>query len=387
MILRGILNILTATLGDNTPDFLSVNTVNNYSSLIIEGIPVIMLRKNKKINPRLHTKRHTNLIIVIITIFNVSPWEGPYIPLNTGDGFVIPETSDLITARDIFRDPAINVISMEELIKGEAVTESGIATVFRATYRGNSVSMKVYHEAVRDMTPTQTSYLTREVKLMSGLTHPNIVVLYGVTLTDEGKLGIVAELAELGSLKSLLPHMHRDMHWVLILRMAQDIATGMSFLHKHNVLHRNLNSSNVLVTKVLQCKVSDMGFACLSPFETTGKLSAGAVEYMAPEVLSRHGYSPKSDVYSFGAVLAELATGVPPYSDLGLSPDEICRGVTGGRLHVLSARGGPSSCLRPIADLISQCTNGNPDLRPDFEEVKVRIECIKNSLGSLQNSY
>lgn len=48
MILRGILNILTATLGDNTPDFLSVNTVNNYSSLIIEGIPVIMLRKNKK---------------------------------------------------------------------------------------------------------------------------------------------------------------------------------------------------------------------------------------------------------------------------------------------------------------------------------------------------
>ena len=324
---------------------------------------------------------------MIITIFNVSPWEGPYIPLNNGDGVIISETSELITARDIFRDSAINVISIEELIRGETTENCGIATVFRATYRGNSVSMKVYNEAVREMTPTQTSYLTREMKLMSGLRHPNIVGLYGVTLTDEGKLGIVAELAELGSLRALLPHMHRDMHWVLILRMAQDIATGMSFLHKHNVLHRNLNSSNVLVTKVLQCKVSDMGFACLSPFETTGKLSAGAVEYMAPEVLSRHGYSPKSDVYSFGAVLAELATGVPPYSDLGLTPEEICRGVTGGRLHVLSAKGGPSSCLRPIADLISQCTNGSPDSRPDFEEVKVRIECIKNSLGSLQNSY
>lgn len=45
MILRGILNISTAFLGDNTPDFLSVNTVNNYSSLVIEGIPVIMLCK------------------------------------------------------------------------------------------------------------------------------------------------------------------------------------------------------------------------------------------------------------------------------------------------------------------------------------------------------
>lgn len=324
---------------------------------------------------------------MIIIVLNVSPWEGPYVPLNVGKGALIPNDYDALTARDIFRDPVINVIPSAELFRGEVIEENDTATTYRTTYRGSLVSTKVFHEAVRDMTPTQTAYLTREIKLISVLSHSNIVGLYGITLLDEGKLGIVTELAELGNLNKLLPHMHKDMHWVLILRMAQDIATGMSFLHKHNVLHRNLNSSNILVTKVLQCKISDMGFACLNLFEVTGNVSANSVEYMAPEVLSRHDYSPKSDVYSFGAVLAELATGAPPYSDLGLSPDEISRRVISGNLHVLASRSESESCLRQIADLISECTHMNPDLRPDFEEVKVRIECIKNSLSSLQNTY
>lgn len=324
---------------------------------------------------------------MVITILNVSPWEGPYIPLNDNEGTLTFETCEPLTARDIFRDPSVNVIPQKELFKGEVIENTDVATIFKATYRGDSVSMKVFIKPIREMTPTQTAYLSREMKLLSGLTHPNIVDLYGVTLSDEGNLGIVTELAELGNLNSLLPHMHRDMHWVLILRMAQDIATGMNFLHKHNVLHRNLNSTNILVTKVLQCKISDMGLACLSLFEISGKVSEKSVEYMAPEVLRKHSYSQKSDVYSFGAVLAELATGTPPYSDMGLTPDEICRGVTSGRLHVLSTKSGSSSCLRPIADLISRCTHENPDVRPDFEEIKSRIDGIKNSLGSLQNTF
>ena len=349
---------------------------------------------------------------MIITILNVSPWEGPYIPLGESDGLLRPASgsnsnsssssggdgggggsggrrssgsgSGAFTARDIFRDSTINVISKKELLRGEVIGSSETATVYKTTYRGSSAAMKVFREAVREMTPTQTAYLAREMKLLSGLGHPNIVGLYGVTLSDEGHLSIVTELVELGNLRTLLPHMHKDMHWVLILRMAQDVAAGMGFLHQHSVLHRNLNSSNVLVTKVLQCKVTDMGLACLSPFEVADKVCTGSVEYMAPEVLSKHAYSPKSDVYSFGAVLAELATGRPPYSDSGLSPDEIRKGVVAGRLRVLSAS---SSCLRPIAELITQCTAESPDARPDFDEVKARIEHIKNSLGSLQSTY
>ena len=49
MVLRGVLNIMTAIFCDSTPDFFNVNVVNNYSSLIIEGVPVVMLRKETHI--------------------------------------------------------------------------------------------------------------------------------------------------------------------------------------------------------------------------------------------------------------------------------------------------------------------------------------------------
>lgn len=321
------------------------------------------------------------VMMLIIVALNRSPWEGPYMPLSQIQKD--PARGDALTVNDVFRDPQINLIPREALVQLDVVGSGVSATVYKSNYKGNIVALKVFHLTVGEMTKSQTAYIAREVKLMSSLMHPNIVQLYGVTWTPEGQLGIVSELVDLGSLKAVLPLMHRDMHWSLRLRMALDVVRGMSFIHSRGVLHRDLKSANVLVTKVLLCKVSDMGLACFSGFEATNQPVVGTLEYMAPEVLLRRTYTTKADVYSFGVVLYELASGRPPFSECSLAPAEMRAAIETGRLTI---RVSPA-CPKPVADLITRCTSQDADTRPSFAELEQKIDTLRNSAGSLQDPY
>ena len=163
-----------------------------------------------------------------------------------------PEMADSLTVNDIFQDPEINVIDRSKVRQIDVLGTGNNATVYKSMYNKTTVTVKIFHLALKEMTKGQVSSVAREVKLMASLQHPNIVAMLGVILTSEEQLGIVTEYVELGSLTSVLAQMHRDMLWTVRLRMALDIARGMSFLHENNVIHRDLKRANVMGTKTLQ---------------------------------------------------------------------------------------------------------------------------------------
>ena len=88
-------------------------------------------------------------------------------------------------------------------------------------------------------------------------------------------------------------------------------------MHKNNVLHRDIKSNNILFSADGEVKITDMGYACaLSNKRKKRDTKLGTMHWVAPEIMQGLHYSIAVDIYSFGCFAYELATGLPPFSNI-----------------------------------------------------------------------
>merc|ERR1712029_368762 len=120
---------------------------------------------------------------------------------------------------------------------------------------------------------------------------------------------------ERGSLGDMLQKKQKNLSWNMRIRFATHAAKGIAYLHKRKLIHRDIKSTNFLISQDWTCKVADFGVSTVKPAITRTMTCIGTPVYMAPEVLAKDKSSEKADVYSFGIVLAEIFTGALPYSE------------------------------------------------------------------------
>ncbi|KAG5567302.1 hypothetical protein RHGRI_002758 [Rhododendron griersonianum] len=156
-----------------------------------------------------------------------------------------------------------------------------------------------------------------EVLMLSLLHHQNLVNLIGYCADGDQRL-LVYEYMPLGSLENHLldlPLGQAPLDWFTRMKIALGAAKGLEYLHdKANppVIYRDLKSSNILLDKEFNSKLSDFGLAKLGPTGDKTHVSSrvmGTYGYCAPEYQRTGQLTVKSDVYSFGVVLLELITG------------------------------------------------------------------------------
>ena len=144
---------------------------------------------------------------------------------------------------------------------------------------------------------------------MKKLSHPRIVSCFGI-LEAEGNYCMVMELCVNGSLatyKMMNPSAKIGLE--KRTNFAVDIASGMNYLHKLGVIHRDLKPGNVVLDENDRAKITDFGLSVVkSNSQTSMKLDeCGTPQYMAPESFGLAPvFSSKSDVYAFAIVLWEL---------------------------------------------------------------------------------
>ncbi|KAK7401755.1 hypothetical protein VNO78_13483 [Psophocarpus tetragonolobus] len=155
-----------------------------------------------------------------------------------------------------------------------------------------------------------------EIGMISALQHPHLVKLYGCCVEGD-QLLLVYEYMENNSLARALfgPEEHQiKLDWPTRYKICVGIARGLAYLHEESrlkIVHRDIKTTNVLLDKDLNPKISDFGLAKLDEEDNThiSTRIAGTYGYMAPEY-AMHGYlTDKADVYSFGIVTLEIING------------------------------------------------------------------------------
>eukprot|EP00053_Salpingoeca_punica_P019893 m.204232 g.204232 ORF g.204232 m.204232 type:complete len:634 (-) comp17743_c0_seq6:1109-3010(-) len=276
-----------------------------------------------------------------------------------------------------------------ELVLGEVVGSGTFGTVYKAKWGDLDVAVKKFVGSF-DVTPD----FDNEVSALRVIRHKNIVRFYGAGFFHDHVPFLVTELVERGSLASVLRN--TSLSWHIRLGFAFDAANGIGYIHTLCKVHRDIKTSNMLVTKHFRVKIADFGTARMgeisgiAPDKTKlkGQEYVGSLIYCAPETLARKSQNYASDVFSFGMVLYEIFTCVEPWRSVSFRFSQQL-------LDLLLANERPplpSHCPVDYAKLVTWCWQSEPGARPTmnqviesstFKEVRSQPDVERPSLTSL----
>ena len=197
----------------------------------------------------------------------------------------------------------------------EKIGDGGMAVVYKARCRllNRFVAIKILKPEFAK-NPDIIESFRRESQAAAGLSHPNIVGIFDVG--REGNLHyIVMELIE-GQTLSKMIEKEGPIEYHKIIDITKQIASGLSYAHKHHIIHRDIKPHNILMTPDGVAKIADFGIAKAmseSIDDDSEEMVMGSVHYFSPEQ-ARGGYvDEKSDIYSLGIVMYEMLTGRVPF--------------------------------------------------------------------------
>jgi serine/threonine protein kinase len=202
----------------------------------------------------------------------------------------------------------------------------------------------------------------REIGILRSCRDANILQFVGAFVREgdspgaESQLCLVTEFMEGGSLQAAIQH-NRVSWWRNGKRIALDIARALAYLHSKRLVHLDVKSSNVLLSRDGTAKLGDLGMArLLADQYVTG--CVGTLAWSSPEMLLGQKCSQKADVFSFGVCLWEIVTGELPVRGQMRDPQV------------------PEECPQEVDDLINRCIQPNPAERPTARELVQLLEGI-----------
>lgn len=201
----------------------------------------------------------------------------------------------------------------------DRVGSGGMSVVYRAQdlSLGRIVAVKVLHENLTDDEGFLRRF-QREAHAVANLSHPNIVTVHDIG-QDNNRHYIVMEFVDGRTVKQLVRLQNqqgRPLGIAQALDLAIQVCSGIGYAHRANLVHCDVKSQNILVTRDERVKVADFGIARAMSEATQHTLDGqiwGTPHYFSPEQAAGQPASPASDVYAIGVVLFELLTGRLPF--------------------------------------------------------------------------
>ncbi|XP_073315020.1 LEAF RUST 10 DISEASE-RESISTANCEUS RECEPTOR-LIKE PROTEIN KINASE-like 1.2 isoform X1 [Primulina huaijiensis] len=293
----------------------------------------------------------------------------------------------------------IPVFSYTELVEAtnnfdsaRELGDGGFGTVYYGKLRdGREVAIKrLYEHNYR-----RVEQFMNEIKILTCLKHPNLVSLYGCTSRRSRELLLVYEYVENGTVAD---HLHgkraeeSPLTWSIRMNIAIETATALTYLHKSDIIHRDVKTNNILLDGNFCVKVADFGLSRLFPIDATHVSTApqGTPGYVDPEYHQCYQLTGKSDVYSFGVVLVELISSMPAV-DINRHRHEI--NLASFALNKIQkcdfeelidsslGYGTDAEVTRmttSVADLAFRCLQPEKEMRPSMDEVLDYLKDIQN---------
>ena len=279
---------------------------------------------------------------------------------------------------------------LENLRIQSLIGRGGYSHVVRGDLGGLPVAIKCFNRGIyKD--EREAKRLAVEVNLATSLSHPNIVKAYGPVELPGPRPALVLELMQGGSLYCLLHERNTDSAPLsprLTHQLVHEVAIGLQYLHDNGITHRDIKTSNVLLTSYPDAegsapvvggdgpfgvpavaKLCDFGIASRFGMEHT--LDVGTARYMAPEIIFGP-YTHKADIHSFGLCAWETTHIAIPFDNVPSMAALLLFSDNKRPTCDVPARLGPA-----LAALIEACWHENPSVRPSMTEVVDKLSNIR----------
>jgi len=225
---------------------------------------------------------------------------------------------------------------------------------------------------IQTMSDDERKETLREAKILEVLNHPNIIRFREVYKTKKGKLCIVMDFADNGDLQTKIKDKHKTKSKAgqldyfsedTVLNWFTQICLAIKHCHDRKILHRDLKSQNIFLTKKNIIKLGDFGIArVLSNTRSKAKTVVGTPYYLSPEIIESQPYSFKSDVWSLGVLLYEMCALCPPFNATSLH--QLAQKIIKGAFDKL-----PKNYSTGLNSLISSMLQKDPARRPTVNAI------------------
>ena len=281
---------------------------------------------------------------------------------------------------------------------GELLGKGGMGVVYRAqdTKLKRPVALKMIKPGLT-ADPDRLKRFLQEARAAAAITHPSIAQVYDIDTVDETTF-IVMEFIEGQTVGKLIKSKELDL--LGSVEIALQVAEGLAKAHKSKIIHRDIKSENIMVTRDGHAKLLDFGLAKLlepssevdgtltwlegAPTKTMPKTTAagtimGTTSYMSPEQARGQELSYPSDVFSLGIVLYEMVTGELPFE--GGSPIDTMHAIAfeEARPVTVIRKNLPPDLHR----IIARCLRKRPEDRyPDAGAMVADLKHLKADIES-----
>ena len=276
----------------------------------------------------------------------------------------------------------------------EELGRGSYGRVIEVSVSGTICAAKVIHEffRVEEVGKEEFEYIENaflnECANSSGMLHPNVVQFMGIHYpSPKAKLPwLIMEMLHTSLHRLIKKHASAstDIPFHIKLSILLDTSQGLQFLHSKGVIHRDLSSNNVLITKHMDAKIADFGMAKMISLKDDSKESMqktrapGTLPFMSPEaLLVKPKYGKPLDVFSLGCVSTHvISMEYPMPADLikvdEASGEKVIQSEVERREDYLKKMNDES----PLKQLMIRCLKDNPNERPTVEVVTQELKSI-----------
>ncbi|XP_044019350.1 mitogen-activated protein kinase kinase kinase 4-like [Aphidius gifuensis] len=202
----------------------------------------------------------------------------------------------------------------------------------------------------------------KELQIFQGIEHKNLVRYYGMEIHRE-ELLIFMELCPEGTLENLIKAHGTKLLDVFVRKYTHQLVLGVSVLHEHGIVHRDIKTANIFLTNQGNClKLGDFGSAVKINTHVTmpGEIKGcvGTEAYMAPEVFMKNDSGRAADIWSIGCCVIEMSSGKRPWNDYNTRGQIMFKVGMGENPKI------PDNITNDEVDFLHKCLQRNPKDRP-----------------------
>ncbi|KAJ6460244.1 kinase-like domain-containing protein, partial [Mycena sanguinolenta] len=248
--------------------------------------------------------------------------------------------------------------------------------IWKGTISGQVVALKVLRFFQETDPLERFRRIGREATVWRQLSHPNVLPFFGLSYLNQ-RLCLISPWMENGSISQYL---HRNSpSTVDRLSLILDVALGLEYLHKNNVVHGDLTGDNILVTRENRACIADFGLSSLGDtpglWETSTDCSSGSggIIILAPELIIGDT-EPHfgSDVYAFACLCYQTLTARAPFSEL-FGPAMVLLRVLDGYRPIRPDSWPVTPVLDNLWNLVQDCWKEHSTERPLIGQVVERL--------------